>query len=403
MVKAGGFKVTIIVALILVAVYFSLGPIQTQTNLGLDLQGGAHVVLEAQPEEGQEVTPEIMESVTAIIRERVDAFGVSEPLIQREGDRRVIVELAGIDNPEDAIAMLGKTARLEFRAPNGTVIVTGADLKEVSPQKDGRTNENVIALSFTPEGADAFGAATMQYTGQKINIYLDGELIQDPVVNSPILNGEAQISGGFATFEDAARMAALLRSGSLPVDLEIIAHQTVGPTLGQDSLNKSIKATAIGVCILFIFLIAYYRLPGVVAVISMVVYGLLLIWGLNLLNATLTLPGIAGFVLSAGMAVDANIIIYERIKEELRAGKSLFAGIESGFKRAVITIIDANVTTLIAALVLFQFGTGSVKGFAVTLSLGLFASMFTAIVFTKYLLLAMASINGLRNKKFYGA
>lgn len=403
MVKAGGFKVTIIVALILAAVYFSLGPIQTQTNLGLDLQGGAHVVLEAKPEEGQEVTPEIMESVTAIIRERVDAFGVSEPLIQREGDRRVIVELAGIDNPEDAIAMLGKTARLEFRAPNGTVIVTGADLKEVNPQKNPQTNENMVAMIFTPEGAEAFGTATMQYTGQKISIYLDGELIQDPVVNGPILTGEAQISGGFATFEDAARIAALLRSGSLPIDLEIIAHQTVGPTLGQDSLNKSIKATAIGVCILFIFLIAYYRLPGVVAVISMVVYGLLLMWGLNLLNATLTLPGIAGFVLSAGMAVDANIIIYERIKEELRAGKSLFAGIESGFKRAVITIIDANVTTLIAALVLFQFGTGSVKGFAVTLSLGLFASMFTAIVFTKYLLLAMASINGLRNKKFYGA
>ncbi len=403
MVKAGGFKVTIIVALILAAVYFSLGPIQTQTNLGLDLQGGAHVVLEAQPEEGQEVTPEVMESVTAIIRERVDAFGVSEPLIQREGDRRVIVELAGIDNPEDAIAMLGKTARLEFRAPNGDVIVTGADLKEVTPQKNPQTNENMVAMTFTPEGADAFGAATMQYTGQKISIYLDGELIQDPVVNSPILTGEAQISGGFATFEDAARIAALLRSGSLPIDLEIIAHQTVGPTLGQDSLNKSIKATAIGVCILFIFLIAYYRLPGVVAVISMIVYGLLLMWGLNLLHATLTLPGIAGFVLSAGMAVDANIIIYERIKEELRAGKSLFAGIESGFKRAVITIIDANVTTLIAALVLFQFGTGSVKGFAVTLSLGLFASMFTAIVFTKYLLLAMASINGLRNKKFYGA
>ena len=161
MVKAGGFKVTIIIALIIAAVYFSLGPIQTQTNLGLDLQGGAHVVLEAKPEEGQEVTPEIMESVTAIIRERVDSFGVSEPLIQREGDRRVIVELAGIDNPEDAIAMLGKTARLEFRAPNGDVIVTGADLKEVTPQKDGRTNENVIALRFTPEGAEAFGAITV--------------------------------------------------------------------------------------------------------------------------------------------------------------------------------------------------------------------------------------------------
>lgn len=403
MAKAGGFKVTIIVALILAAVFFSLGPIKTQTNLGLDLQGGAHVVLEAKPEEGMEVTPEIMESVTAIIRERIDSFGVTEPLIQREGDKRIIVELAGIENPEEAVEMLGKTAKLEFVGPNNDLIVTGAELKEVRVEKNPRTNESMIAITFTDAGKEAFGVATMKYTGQRIGIYLDGKLIQNPVVNEPILNGEASISGGFANFEEASQIAAILRSGALPVDLEIIAQQTVGPTLGQDSLNKSIKAAVIGVCILFVFLIAYYRLPGVVAVFSMIVYGLLLIWGLNLLNATLTLPGIAGFVLSAGMAVDANIIIYERIKEELRAGKSLFAGIESGFKRAVITIIDSNVTTLIAALVLFQFGTGSVKGFAVTLSLGLFASMFTAITFTKTMLMSLASINGLKNKKFYGA
>ncbi|MEG1501154.1 MAG: protein translocase subunit SecD, partial [Clostridiales bacterium] len=236
-----------------------------------------------------------------------------------------------------------------------------------------------------------------------IGIYLDGVLIQNPNVKQPIMDGAAEISGGFASFDEASNTAALLRGGALPVDIEVLSKRTVGPSLGQDSLDKSIKAAVIGMALLLLFMIGYYRLPGLLANVSLVVYSLLLLWALSLLHATLTLPGIAGFVLSIGMAVDANIIIYERLKEELKSGKSLIASIDAGFKRAFWTIFDSNITTLIAALVLFKFGTGSVQGFALTLSIGLVVNMFTAIFFTRGMLRWMASIKSFSNKKLYGA
>lgn len=403
MKRGSGIKLIITLVLIAAAVFFSIQPIQENINLGLDLQGGASVLLQAIPQEGQTITTEDMEKLTAVMRNRVDEFGVAEPIIQREGEDRLIVELAGIENPDEAIEMLGKTARLEFKDPSGEVILTGADLANSSAMIDSITGQNVVTLEFTEEGAKKFASATARLVGQEISIYLDDALLQNPVVNGPILDGNAQIQGGFTTFEDAANIAALLRGGALPVDIEILSKSTVGPTLGQDSLDKSFRAIIIGLVALAVFMIAYYRLPGLLANISLIVYALLLLWILSLIHATLTLPGIAGFVLSMGMAVDSNIIIYERLKEELRAGKTLRVAVEAGFKRALSTILDANITTLIAALVLFQFGTGSIQGFALILAIGLVVSLVTAIFFTRMMLRWTVQVAAFNNPKLYKA
>lgn len=403
MKRGSGIKLIITLVLIAAAVFFSIQPIQENINLGLDLQGGASVLLQAIPQEGQTITTEDMEKLTAVMRNRVDEFGVAEPIIQREGEDRLIVELAGIENPDEAIEMLGKTARLEFKDPSGEVILTGADLANSSAMIDSITGQNVVTLEFTEEGAKKFASATARLVGQEISIYLDDALLQNPVVNGPILDGNAQIQGGFTTFEDAANIAALLRGGALPVDIEILSKSTVGPTLGQDSLDKSFRAIIIGLVALAVFMIAYYRLPGLLANISLIVYALLLLWILSLIHATLTLPGIAGFVLSMGMAVDSNIIIYERLKEELRAGKTLRVAVEAGFKRALSTILDANITTLIAALVLFQFGTGSIQGFALILAIGLVVSLVTAIFFTRMMLRWTVQVAAFNNLKLYKA
>ena len=403
MKRGSGIKLIITLVLIAAAVFFSIQPIRENINLGLDLQGGASVLLQAVPQEGQTITTEDMEKLTAVMRNRVDEFGVAEPIIQQEGEDRLIVELAGIENPDEAIEMLGKTAKLEFKDPSGAVILTGADLANSSAVIDNSTGQNVVTLEFTEEGTDKFASATSRLVGKEISIYLDGVLLQNPVVNGPILDGNAQIQGGFATFEAAANIAALLRGGALPVDIEILSKSTVGPTLGQDSLDKSFRAIIIGLVVLAVFMIAYYRLPGLLANISLIVYALLLLWILSLIHATLTLPGIAGFVLSIGMAVDSNIIIYERLKEELRAGKTLRVAVEAGFKRALSTILDANITTLIAALVLFQFGTGSIQGFALILAIGLVVSLVTAIFFTRMMLRWMIHVAAFNNPKLYKA
>ena len=399
--RGSGIKLLVVILLIAVGIYFSIDPIKNEAKLGLDLQGGAHVVLQAIPDEGKKITNDDMVKLTAIMRQRVDEFGVSEPIIQREGDDRLIVELAGVDNPDEAIELLGRTAKLEFIDPNGQLIVSGADLKDAKAYIDPNSGNAEISLEFSPEGAKKFGAATARLVGQPIAIVLDGQVIQAPNVNEPILNGQARITGAF-TFEEASQNAALLRGGALPVNVEIMEKRTVGPTLGRDSLDKSYQAGLYGILAVLIFMIGYYRLPGVLANLALALFILLELWVLNLLNVTLTLPGIAGILLSIGMAVDANVIIFERIKEELRAGKSLYASIDSGFKRGFVAIFDANATTLIACAVLFYFGTGPIKGFSVTLSIGILASMVTAIAFTRIILRWAAGVGFLKNKKLYG-
>jgi SecD/SecF fusion protein len=399
-----GTKLVLVLIAIAVVVFLSVAPL-TGMNLGLDLQGGAQVVLQAIPEEGASVSTDDMSKLTEVMRRRVDEFGVSEPIIQREGNDRLIIELAGVDNPDKAIDLIGKTFKLEFKDPHGIVILTGADLKDAKAHinNSGSANErNQVSLTFTSHGADLFRSATTTFIGQQIGIYLDGKMLSNPKVNSVIPNGEASISGGFATFEEAAELAAMLRGGSLPVEIQVLSKRTIGPTLGQDSLEKSLQAILIGMIVLIAFMLLYYRLPGSWACVSLVVYALLLMWILYLFKATLTLTSIAGFILSVGMAVDSNIIIYERIKEELYSGKSLKASIEAGFKRAFNTIIDSHLTTLIAAVVLYYLGTGSIRGFALTLSIGLIASLFTAITFTRFMLRWTSDIPLLAKKSFFG-
>ena len=382
---------------------------QKSINLGLDLQGGLHVVLEAIDTPEAPVTDDSIERVKSIIESRVNQTGVKEPIIQREGRRRLIVELAGIKDPNQAIELIGRTAVLEFRTSDGKVVIRGKDLKDAKAGTDPTSNQPIVELELTKEGAQKFGDVTTELVNKyssgdpkrKIAIFLDEEMLQNPNVQTAITNGRAQITG-YKDLPDANRIAVLLRSGALPVKVETMFSQTVGPTLGADSLAMSVKAGAIGIVAILIFMIAYYRLPGLVANISLVVYTMLVLAILAALGATLTLPGIAGILLSIGIAVDANIIIYERLKEELRGGNSLRRSVEAGFKRAFTTIFDSNFTTLIVAVILYYFGTGPVRGFAVTLIIGILASMFTAIVFTRYLMRLVVDSKIATNNKWYG-
>lgn len=389
---------SIVIALGLI-VYFVYQPLLGNINLGLDLRGGLRVVLEAQEREGQEITPDTIDKAVGILRNRVDSLGVKETTLYPQGDKRVVIEIAGEDDPEKAVDILRNTAQLEFWDQNGQVLVTGKNLKDAQARvvANGQTAE--VVLEFDKIGAELFAEATAKNVGKPIAIVLDGEIISAPNVKEPIPDGSAVITGNF-TAKEANDLAVLLRSGALPVSLNVLEKRSIGPTLGSDSLNKSIKAGILGIIAILIFMVGFYRLPGIAAVISLVLYGLVVLGVMSLLGSVLTLPGIAGFALSIGMAVDANIIIYERIKEELRLGKTLQASIHAGFKRAFWTIFDANLTTLITALVLMYFGTGPIKGFAVTLSIGIIASMLIALIFTRYILILFANIT--RNHKLYG-
>lgn len=390
--------------------FFAFSPLAKMLKLGLDLQGGAHVVYKAKPGPEGKVTNEDMAQLVAIMRQRVDEMGISEPVIQREGNDRLIIEIAGVKDPEKALETIGRTALLEFKTYDGQVVLTGKDLKNAKPSRDPSTNKPQIDLQFGGEGARKFGEVTTRLVRdfpdphdprRIIAIYLDQELLTSPFVQEPITGGDARITGDFA-FEEAANIAALLRSGALPVEVEIIEKRTVGPWLGKDSLNKSMVALAIGAAAILLFMLLYYRLPGLIADLALVVYALIVLLILIGLHATLTLPGIAGLLLSVGMAVDANILIFERLKEELRQGKSLWAGVETGFQRAFQTILDSNLTTLIAAVVLYFLGVGPIRGFAVTLSIGILVSMFTAVVLTRLLLRLAVRIDLFRNLRFYG-
>ncbi len=385
MSKATLLKVRVIlVIVVIVAAFFLFYPPKEKVRLGLDLQGGSNILLECKDTPNAKVDNDSVNRVLEIIRNRIDQLGVAEPTIQREGSRRILVQLPGIKDPEAAIDLIGKTALLEFKDENGKTLLTGAHLKKAVTSYD-RLGRPIVLIEFDKEGAKAFGEATSKNVGKVIKITLDGKEISAPVVQEPILDGKAQISGSF-TVESAKHLAILLRAGALPVKVEIVENRTVGPTLGRDSIRKGIQAGIIGTILVLLFMIIYYRAFGFIADIALVANLIILLGVLAGIKATLTLPGIAGIILTVGMSVDANVIIFERIKEELKSGKTLRASIDAGFAKAFRTIFDANVTTLIAAFALFFFGAGPIRGFAVTLSLGILASMFTAIVVTKVIL-----------------
>lgn len=393
-----------IIAAILCAAVFTIKPIagKLQGQLGLDLRGGVHVVYEAVPSEGTPVTSDAVDKLIGVFRNRIDAYGLTEPLFQKQGDNRVVVELPGVKDPEEAVELLGRTAHMEFRTEDGETVLTGQHLEDAKAQLNPNNNQPFVALTFNDEGAKIFEEVTTANVGRKLAIYLDDNLITAPTINGPIAGGNAEISGGYQSLEEAQSEALLLRSGALPVNVKLMEKRSIGPTLGQESLDLSMKAGIIGIAAVFLFMLLYYRWPGVVAVLSLVFYGLIVVGIFILIDTTLTLPGIAGIVLSVGMAVDANIIIYERLKEELRAGKTLRSAIDAGFRNAFRAILDSNVTTLIAAAVLYFLGTGPIRGFAVTLSIGILVSMFTAITFTRFVLHLVAKSRLVVNPKAYG-
>jgi SecD/SecF fusion protein len=381
---ANGAKLIVVVVAVALLGLGALEPIKNNIRLGLDLRGGTHLVLDLVDTPEAKVDEQARQGVMRIINDRINQFGVTEPLIIPEGSHRIIVELPGLKDSEEAVRVIKMTAELQFADKNGKVWLTGKDLKDARFIYD-RDNKPVVALEFNAQGSKLFAAATEANLGQPLFIVLDQQVVTAPVVRDVIRDGKAVING-IESAEEAQRYAIALRSGALPVKVEVIDQRTVGPTLGQDSIEKSKHAFLMGVIAVLVFMIVYYGIFGLVADFALTVYVLLVMSVLAVLHATLTLPGIAGFILSIGMAVDANVIIFERIKEERRNGKTIRSAVEAGFTRAMTTVIDSNVTTLIAAAVLYYLGTGPIRGFAVTLGVGIIASMVSAVVVTKYVL-----------------
>lgn len=396
-------------------------------SLGLDLQGGTRLVFVGVDTAKVKVSDDAMAGVVAVIRNRIDALGVSEPVIQRKGRDQVIVELPGIKDPDRAIKLIGDTALLEFIeaewSPAGESVLTpekvkayygpearlaqvetkregqptsktpiilkksaltGADLKAVYPQIDEYGNPSV-GFELSDNGAKIFSELTTRHIEKPIAIVLDRQIISAPNVKTPITEGKGIITGSFAA-EEVKDMIIKLKAGSLPIPVKLVETRIVGPTLGKDSIDRSIIAGTVGFIFIFLFMVFYYRFPGFLADVALVIYVFITLAALSLVHTTLTLPGIAGFLLSVGMAVDANVIIFERLKEELRAGKTIKAAVSAAFERAFTAILDSNVTTIIAAATLFFVGTGTIKGFAVTLTIGILASMFTAITLTRMMM-----------------
>lgn len=427
----------------LLAGYFLLplwGPhwLSLPFRLGLDLKGGTHLIYRADTAQVAGSDKDAaLESLRDVIERRVNLFGVAEPVVQLEksaNEDRLIVEIAGIFDIAEAIKLIGETPILGFykqkpvtvegevKIDGDTPVVTvpsnpeppkneemfeptpltGRFLKRADLQFDSTTNQPLVTLEFNDEGADLFESITKENVGKRIAIYLDGVPISAPVVNEAISGGRAQISGNF-TPEEARSLVRRLNAGALPVPITLISQQSVGAILGSEALQKSFQAGLIGFAAVALFMIAWYRLPGIMAVLALCIYGVIILALFKLIPVTLTTAGIAGFVLSVGMAVDANILIFERMKEELRKGRSFAGAMEEGFSRAWNSIRDSNISSLITSAILWWFGTSVVKGFALTLSIGIAVSMFSAVVITRTFLRAV-TVRDERTRKFlYGA
>lgn len=373
-------------------------------RLGLDLLGGTHLVYQADLSQlaGQSAG-DAMQGIRDVIERRVNIFGVAEPVVQVSGDDRLIVELAGISDVNQAIKLIGETPFLEFKEegpdtqaiieaqqkgqrldedPFVTTGLNGKHLKRAEVNFDPQTYRPQVLLQLTDEGAKLFAGITKRNIGKVIAIYLDGYPISTPVVQTEITDGTAVISGNF-TAQEAKLLATRMNSGALPVPIKLISQQTIGASLGSESLTKSLKAALYAFVFVALFMVAFYRLPGFVSILALVVYVILILAVYKVIPVTLTLAGIAGFVLSLGMAVDANVLIFARLKEELQEGKTLQQAVAQGFNRAWLSIRDSHITTLLSAFVLYTFTTSIVKGFALTLGIGAVASLLTATVVTR--------------------
>src|SRR6267143_1152176 len=386
-----------------------------QRSLEVSDAGGGLIRLTVPPAAITDRIRQAVEQSIQIVERRVNELGTVEPLIQRQGNDRILVQVPGLGDPSRLIKILGQTAKMDFRMVDSTVspdqaiagrvppdsevlpsaegsrqpyvikkqvLVSGGDLTDAQPGFDQRSGEPIVSFRFNTSGSRKFAQATLENVGQPFAIVLDNKVISAPVIREPITGGSGQISGSF-TVQAANDLAILLRAGALPAPLTVIEERTVGPGLGQDSIEKGELAAYVGSIMVIVFMLVTYRLFGVFANIAVAINVAMIFGLLSLLNATLTLPGIAGIVLTVGIAVDSNVLIYERIREELRGGRNAISAIDAGFKRALSTILDSNITTFIAAAVLFYIGTGPVRGFAVTLGIGIITTVFTAFTLTR--------------------
>lgn len=373
-------------------------PLVEGISQGLDLRGGVSAVYEAQ-DEGQSDFASLLSGTMAVLRNRLTNQGFTEATVTQQGTNRIRIEIPDVDDPNEILNIIGQPAHLEFKTADGETIMDGSAV--VSAEMGYLDGQPVVQFTLNDEGATAFATATAENVGSTISIELDGEVISAPTVDQAITGGQGYIEGNF-TAESAQQLAMLIQSGALPLDIEQIEVRTISATLGEDALSTSMTAAVIGVLLVIVFMLVIYRLPGVMASLALLIYILIDLFLLAVIpGVQLTLPGIAGIVLSIGMAVDANVIIFERMKEEMRAGKTVRASVESGFKRAFSAILDSNITTIIAGLVLMIFGAGTIKGFAITLTIGVVCSMFTAIVVTRFLLRQMVGLN-FTNHRLYG-
>lgn len=368
-------------------------------KLGLDLKGGVYIEEEIVD---KNVTSDTIERTKELLKLRVDSLGVSEANVTVTGSNRIRIEIPGIYDAQAALDQVGKTGKLRFVGPEDEEILTGSDVEDATVGVDPNTNQPVVQLKLKTEGATKFAEATSKNIGKVISIYMDEEVVSAPTVQSAIPDGNAIITGS-GSIEEAKRLAGIIKSGALPVTLTPAAVRTIGPSLGQEAIPTSALAAAIGILGVMLFMLFRYKIPGLIADLALTVYIILTILIFVAIKQTLTLPGIAGLVLSIGMAVDANVLIFERTKEELKLGKSLRTAIDLGFHRAFTSIIDSNLTTLIAGFILYFLGSGTIKGFALTLSIGVICSMFTAITVTRFLLKSFVNTGWIKNTKYYGA
>ena len=350
-----------------------------------------------------------------IVRRRIDEVGTKEPTILQRGEKRILVELPGLKDPERIKKLLGKTAQLNFRLVSENlefgvdeliseigeklkvskrIVMSGENLVDAQPSIQNQQNEPTVSFTLDRLGAQKFGRATTDNVGKRLAIVLDGKIISAPNINEPITSGNGMISGNF-TFQEATDLALLLRSGALPTPLNVVEERSVGPDLGEESIKAGVISLVVGFILVILFMSYKYRIFGIIANIALIANLLMLVGILTILEATLTLPGIAGIILTVGMAVDANVLIFERIKEELKTEKSAIHAFDTGYSKAKITVLDANITTLIAAVILFAFGSGPVKGFAITLGIGIVTTLFSAYFLARHL----TSIIVLRNNK----
>ena len=379
-------------------------PVADAISLGLDLRGGLsteYVAVDSSVEDFDT----LMDGTVSALRTRLSNAGYTEATVARQGSDKIRVEIPDVSDPQEVIDIIGKPAHLEFRDPNGNVVVEGKDIEKAYVTQAQDTQMFEVAFKLNKEGTKAFAQATADNIGKAISIYLDDELVSAPTVQSVISGGEGVITTSNNTqqesYEWAKNLSMLIMSGSLPLDIEEGETRAISATLGVKAIDNALLAGLIGLAIIFVFMIVVYRLPGLMADMALCVYMLIVFYALALVpGVQLTLQGIAGILLGIGMAVDANVIIFERFREEIKEGRSLDSALKMGYKNALSAVLDANVTTIIAAIALLYFGTGSIKGFATTLLIGVIVSLFTAVFFTRFLMKAIIG-TGIKNRAAY--